>query len=62
MTQSMPFEDTAGDANSPEKSKTSSTHDDKVEEFDCRKYRPFEVTVFIDIRNVKGHLVKVIYI
>ena len=30
----------------------------KKEEFDGRKYRPFEVTVYIDIRNVRGHLMK----
>ena len=58
MTQSMPFEDNT-DTGSQEKSKSSQELEEKQEEFDCRKYRPFEVTVFIDIRNVKGHLIKV---
>ncbi|RXG59111.1 hypothetical protein Avbf_01112 [Armadillidium vulgare] len=28
------------------------------DEFDGRRFRPFEVTVYIDIRNVQGHLMK----
>lgn len=33
--------------------------EDKRPEFDCRRYRQFAVTVYIDIQNVLGHLLKV---
>ncbi|XP_076066750.1 transmembrane protein KIAA1109 homolog tweek isoform X4 [Oratosquilla oratoria] len=36
----------------------SATYTDKKPEFDCRKYRPFEVTVNINIQNVFGHLMR----
>ena len=41
---------------------TSKQSENKEEDFDGRKYRPFEVSVFIDIRNVRGHLMKVSFV
>ena len=47
-------------AGAPEETKSDdSLNEQKKPEFDCRRYRQFAVTVYIDIRNVVGHLVKV---
>lgn len=47
-------------AGAPEETKSDdSLSEQKKPEFDCRRYRQFAVTVYIDIRNVVGHLVKV---
>lgn len=40
-------------------SSDSQSFEDKLEPFDSRKYRPFEVKVLVRISNVTGHLVKV---
>ncbi|MPC08090.1 uncharacterized protein E2C01_000665 [Portunus trituberculatus] len=46
-------------AGAPEETKSDdSLNEQKKPEFDCRRYRQFAVTVYIDIRNVVGHLVK----
>lgn len=59
MNQTLMDEDNPAETSQQEESKTSSLVEDKKPEFDCRKYRQFRVTVYIDIRNVLGHLVKV---
>ncbi|XP_071552185.1 bridge-like lipid transfer protein family member 1 isoform X2 [Panulirus ornatus] len=58
MNQTLMDEDNPAEMSQQEESKTSSLVEDKKPEFDCRKYRQFRVTVYIDIRNVLGHLVK----
>lgn len=52
-------EQLAGEAPAEEAKSDGSLEEHKKSEFDCRRYRQFAVTVYIDIRNVLGHLVKV---
>ncbi|XP_050686161.1 transmembrane protein KIAA1109 homolog isoform X6 [Eriocheir sinensis] len=51
-------EQLAGEAPAEETKSDESLEEHKKSEFDCRRYRQFAVTVYIDIRNVLGHLVK----
>ncbi|XP_069163724.1 bridge-like lipid transfer protein family member 1 isoform X17 [Procambarus clarkii] len=58
MNQTHIDEDNPAELSQQEESKSNSLAEEKKPEFDCRKYRQFRVTVYIDIRNVLGHLVK----
>lgn len=62
MNQIHIDEESGGESSHHEESKSNSLVEDKKPEFDCRKYRQFAVTVYVDIRNVLGHLVKVRYV
>lgn len=59
MNQTLLKKENPAEVTQPEESKSSSLVEDKKPEFDCRKYRQFAVTVYIDIQNVLGHLLKV---
>lgn len=59
MNQTHLDEELAGEAPAEEAKSDESLEEHKKAEFDCRRYRQFAVTVYIDIRNVLGHLVKV---
>lgn len=52
-------EQLGGEAPAEETKSDESLEEHKKSEFDCRRYRQFAVTVYLDIRNVLGHLVKV---
>ncbi|XP_064107529.1 bridge-like lipid transfer protein family member 1 [Macrobrachium nipponense] len=58
MNQSHVDEDNPTETSQHEESKSNSVAEEKKTEFDCRKYRQFKVTVYLDIRNVVGHLIK----
>ncbi|XP_042203884.1 transmembrane protein KIAA1109 homolog isoform X4 [Homarus americanus] len=58
MNQIHVDEDNPAELSQQEESKSNSLVEEKKLEFDCRKYRQFRVTVYLDIRNVLGHLVK----
>ena len=59
MNQSHVDEEHPTENSQHEESKSNSVIEEKKPEFDCRKYRQFKVTVYLDIRNVVGHLMKV---
>lgn len=59
MNQTHIDEDNPVDLSQHEDSKSNSVIEEKKAEFDSRKYRQFKVKVYVDIRNVHGHLVKV---
>ncbi|KAK4311358.1 hypothetical protein Pmani_017134 [Petrolisthes manimaculis] len=58
MNQTLLKKENPAEVSQPEESKSSSLVEDKKSEFDCRKYRQFAVTVYLDIQNVLGHLLK----
>ncbi|XP_042881836.1 transmembrane protein KIAA1109 homolog isoform X7 [Penaeus japonicus] len=58
MNQTHIDEDNPVDLSQHEDSKSNSVIEEKKAEFDSRKYRQFKVKVYVDIRNVHGHLVK----